>query len=112
MASKFNTTDSKEPWTKAHLTKAYYETNQVDTPFVKITVEQKYGHGESTGFVSSPYVKDGRVLQFQAKFLLNEEIEVPETAIAVIKASTVQKSFKNKEGKKEVKTVQRYVLSK
>ena len=109
---EFDTIDGAAPFTRAHPMKALYITNQKNSEFTAIKVEQKYGSSEMTGFIGCAYVKQGYVKQFQAKFLLNEVIMVPVTAVPILKAATVQRMVRDKDGKKTVKTFQRYVVSK
>jgi len=111
---KHNTIDGKEVWTRPHATKPYYETNQADTPMVKITVESKYGADkEVTAFVGGNYVTKGMVKRFEAKFLLNEAIEIPETLIPILKDAKVARKVRSQDGQSsKIKYMQRYLVHK
>jgi len=110
--TKHQTRDGLPLAVTPHATKALYMTNGLDTKMVKIKVELKYGSDEVTGFIGCPYNKDGQVKQFQAKFLLAEEIDVPATAVPILKAAKLARKFKKSNGQegKEVRYVQRYMV--
>ena len=97
-----------------------YKTNKLPTQFKKIVVEQKYGSGETTAFIGANYVsRDGIVKNFQATFLLGKEIEVPSTAIPILKQAKTYKQFNeqiktddgNQKMVKKVKRVQKFIVT-
>jgi hypothetical protein len=91
-----------------------YETNELPTQYSKVIVEQKYGSGEATGFVGANYVtKDGRVKNYQAKFVLGKEIEIPETAVESLRrAKQFIQRKEEVQGKmrKVIREVQKYII--
>ncbi len=106
------TMDGKPMWTKAH--ERGYLTNGLPTPWRKVRVENKYGSGEVTAFVGANYrTKAGEVKNFQAHFVLGEEVEMPETAIANLKRAKTFRQFPevvDGERRNIVRQVQKYIV--
>ena len=111
--NEYETFDGKPLKTEPNGNKPEYITNGLNTKFVKIIVESKYSNDkEITAFVGGMYNKDGKTKRFEAKFLLNEEIEVPYTMVPILKQAKVARKVRSQDGRSsEIKHMQKFIVT-
>ncbi len=108
------TVDGKPMWTDEG--RRGYRTNGLPTEWADVSVENKYGSGETTGFVGANYrTRNGEVKLFQAHFMLGEVVSMPVTAVASLKRAKTFRKFDeviDGERRKTVRQVQKYIVEK